>query len=1034
MTSAHKEATFETEMAEYLAHQGWLYSPDDTGYDKVRAIFPADIRGWLEDTQRETFEKVVRPADPPAKQGKDFERLLDTITGVLDTPLDNGGGTLAVLRTSVKHVSAKFEMCQAKPADTMNPATLDRYAKVRLRVMRQVHYSVARPNRSIDLVLFVNGIPVATIEIKTDFTQSVAQGEVQYAQSRQPTDPGKDRNEPLLTFGARALVHFVLTNNVVSMTTKLAGDKTVFLPFNKGYQDKAGNPPDLTGSDTAYFWRDILDRDTWLTIVTKYMMVKKERKTDPVTGKPKTSVSIRYPRFHQLQAVEKLVAAAREEGAGSRYLIEHSAGSGKTDTIAWTAHRLAALHDADNNKVFDSVIVVTDRTVLDYQMAQAMFQIEHKRSQVVSVGDEDSPHAAKSTQLVEALTSRTPIVVVTIQTFPFALEAIRRSKALVGRNFAVIADEAHSSQTGQTAAKLRDVLSPEEFDALADGGEVDTEAILAAEMTQRAAAKNISYLAFTATPKGKTMELFGRPDAHGKPQSFHRYSMSQAIDEGFILDVLKNYTPYKVAFKLVHDGQDYDSEKVDKSRALQSLMQWVRLHPYNISQKVKIIVEHYRVNIAHLLDGHAKAMVVTSSRKEAVRYQKALEAYITEKGYGLKALVAFSGTVEDPETAPEPVTETTMNPGLRGRKVADAFNGPEYQVLIVANKYQVGFDQPLLCAMYVDKRLSGVMAVQTLSRLNRTHPGKDKVYVLDFVNNPDEILASFEPYYRGASLLESTDPNLVHQVATKLDQSGMYTDEEIEAAAVATIAQGSNDALASAVSPARHRFQDAWRDAQLDEDTEELDRLEMFRSDLNSYVKAYEFLSQIVDYADTDLEKRAIFYRALAQTIRVEARFVGVDLSAVVMTHHRISTDGAATIELEKSETTPLNPLTALGGGQLRESDGAGWEEILDHINTIFAGTDLAEEDRIAAIEHTLLKSKRNDDLVEKAKHNTDSDFYGADDEVLGSFLDSALEAQKSYGEAMEVLFKDASRDSLMAILKRIQYRRWLTDELKKTA
>lgn len=1039
MTAAHTEATFEREIAEHLAANGWLYSADDTGYDKERALFPDDIRNWLHDTQPDAFDKIVRPTDPAAKQEADFTRLLDTITKSRNASLEHGGGTLAALRTQLRHVSTRFTMSQAKPADTMNPATMERYAKVRLRVMRQVHYSVARPNRSIDLVLFVNGIAVATIELKTDFTQSVTQGEAQYAHSRHPTDPGSNRKEPLLTFGSGALVHFVVTNQVVSMTTKLDGPGTVFLPFNKGHNDDGGNPPDPHGSDTSYFWREVLERDTWLTIVMKYMLVKRIENTDPVTGKKKTSVSIRFPRYHQLQAVEQLVAATLEEGPGHRYLIEHSAGSGKTDSIAWTAHRLAALHDEHNTKVFDSIIVVTDRTVLDDQMAQAMFQIEHKRSQVISIGEDSSE--AKSAQLAEALAARTPIVVVTIQTFPFALKTIAEHPSLAGRSFAVIADEAHSSQTGYSATKLKQVLSADELENVAEGGEIDAEAVLAAEMTQRAEAKNISFFAFTATPKAKTLELFGRPGPDGTPEPFHRYTMSQAIDEGFILDVLRNYTPYKVAFQLVHDGQDYDSEKIDRSRAMTSLMRWVRLHPHNISQKVAIIVEHYRANIAHLLEGNAKAMVVTGSRKEALRYYMALTDYITEQGYDLQALVAFSGAVEDPETVPEPVTEASINTGLRGRKVPDAFNGPEYQVLIVANKFQVGFDQPLLTAMYVDKKLAGVMAVQTLSRLNRTHPGKDHVYVLDFTNEPDTILEAFQPYYRGARLLETTDPNLVHQIATKLDQSGIYTEDDIDAAARAAVTQAgatnraSNDALAQAVSPASHRFHDALRQAQLEEDTDELERLDMFRSDLDAYGKAYEFLSQIIDYSggdgDAEMEKRAIFYRALARIIRPEAQHVTVDLSDVVMTHHRVTSTEPATIDLARSETLPLTPMAALGSGHLRDPDLATWEEVLDHINAMFAGTGVDEDSGLRFINSVIDTARQDGELVSMAEHNADPDFYAADDTLVDGVLGAVLGERDMHGKAIDVIFRDTNRAAFVQLLKKIKFRQWLTGELE---
>lgn len=1034
MTAAHTELRFEEQIVEHLAGNGWLYEADNSGYDKVRALYPADIRAWLEDTQPEMFAKVVRPGDDPAAQQRAFDALLDDIAKQLDTPLENGGGTLSVLRKPVRHRgNLRFDMCQAKPADSMNPTTLERYAKVRLRVMRQVYYSTARKNRSIDLVLLVNGLPIATIELKTDFTQSVTAGEVQYAHSRQPTDPGTNRKEPLLTFGARALVHFVVTNSVVSMTTKLDGPKTVFLPFNKGHNDKGGNPPNPNGSATSYFWEEVLDRDTWLTIVMKYMMVKRERKTDPVTGKKKTSVSIRFPRYHQLDVVEKLVATTRDEGPGHRYLIEHSAGSGKTDSIAWTAHRLAALHDDQDRKVFDSVIVVTDRTVLDSQISEAMLQIEHKASQVASIGD-DKEAESKSKELAKALADRTPIVVVTIQTFPYALDLIAKSRALAGRRFAVIADEAHSSQTGMAAAKLKVALSPEELAALEDGGEIDVEAILAAEMTQRAEAKNISYYAFTATPKAKTLELFGRPGPDGKPAPFHRYTMSQAIDEGFILDVLRNYTPYKVAFKLVHDGQDYDSEKVDKSRALKSLMQWVRLHPYNISQKVAIIVEHYRANIAHLLDGNAKAMVVTGSRKEAVRYQKALQAYISEKGYQLKPLVAFSGKVTDPEVLREgEATEKSkeLNPGLGGREIADAFNGPEYQVLIVANKFQVGFDQPLLCAMYVDKKLSGVLAVQTLSRLNRTYPGKDNVYILDFVNDPEDILEAFKPYYRGATLLETTDPNIIHRIADKLDESRLYTPEDIDKAAEATLRR-DNNALSGAVSGPRQRFLDA-RNAALDSgDTEELERLEMFRSDLAAYVKAYDFLSQIIDYSggdnDAEMEKRAIFYRTLHEVVRKEAEFVGVDLSGVVMTHYRLEEQEAESIDLDRSQTTPLTPLTELGGGQLRDSVDATWAEIIEHVNAMYEGSSLEGDTaaQLRTLDAVLQVIGRNTDLGKKAKRNKAPDFYGAAEMLRGAFLKAAVEAQVDQSTATEVYFQQRNADRLVHFLEAIGLQEWL--------
>lgn len=1024
MTSAMKEITFESEICEYLAAHGWLSSPDDTGYDRELALFPEDVFGWLEDSQPVEWAKLVRPDGGAEQHAKAKARILKALSGRLDQPMAAGGGTLTVLRKGFQEVSARFEMVQPQPTESLNPSLMQRYGLNRLRVMRQVHYSKHRPARSIDLVLFCNGIPVATIELKTDFTQSVTRGMVQYAHSRLPTDPGNDGKEPLLTWGARAVVHFVVTNTEVAMTTKLDGSNTVFLPFNKGHADGGGNPPDEEGP-TAWFWQEILDRDLWLKVLTKYLLVKTDETIDPTSGTLRRSVSIRFPRYHQLSAVEAVIADAYSLGAGQRYLIEHSAGSGKTDTIVWTAHRLAALHDASNAKVFDSVIVVTDRTVLDDQMSRAMAQLDHKQSQVVSI---NGLSGSKSAELAEALAARTPIIVVTLQTAPFALAYLREQALSLGGRFAVIADEAHSSQTGDAAAKLREVLSAAEIADLDDGGEVDTEAVLAATVGARASAENISYLAFTATPKPKTMELFGRPGPDEVPVSFHRYSMRQAIEEGYILDVLANYTPYKVAFKVAHDGQEYDSETVDKSKAVKSVMRWVRLHPHNISQKVQIIVEHFRANIAGLLDGNAKAMVVTASRKEAIRYHRILTKYIADMGYtDLRALVAFSDRVTDDEYAPDGVTEHDMNPDIGGKKVDVAFNGPDYQVLIVANKYQVGFDQPLLCAMYVDKRLDGVMAVQTLSRLNRTWAGKDNVYVLDFVNDPDDILDAFLPYYRGAQLAETTDPNLVHLIAAKLDESGLYDFDEIQSAAEEYV-KGHNNRLSGVVSKPAARFTEAVSVAEHAGDTEELERLAQFRSDLGNYAKAYTFLSQIIDYGQPDLEKRYIFYKALAAVISLDGIDVEVNLAGINLTHHRITAGPAAKLDLETGEPTPLTPMLAVGSAELHNPDHVGWAEIIDAINTLFDGSGLSESDRIAHLDLVFRKARDVEVLVDGARHNTDADFY-QDAGVLNSFVDAVLAVQDSSIEFTDRVLADANKALLLAFLKAAKFREFLASE-----
>jgi type I restriction enzyme R subunit len=617
----------------------------------------------------------------------------------------------------------------------------------------------------------LNGIPVATAELKTDFTQSVGDAIDQYRFDRLPKPKGQ-AVEPLLSFPNGALVHFAVSNREVHMTTRLDGAKSVFLPFNQGNHGGAGNPVNPNdGHRTAYLWEQVWERHSWLEILGRYLVAQKNKK--------KQITKIIFPRFHQLDATRKLQTAVLAEGPGGRYLIQHSAGSGKTNSIAWSAHFLADLHDAEHKKLFDSVLVVSDRNVIDTQLQEAIFDFERTTGVVATIKGEGS---SKSGELAEALSGDKKIVVCTIQTFPFALKSVRELAATQGKRFAVIADEAHSSQSGEAAIKLNEVLSAEELQELKDGGEISTEDILAAQMAARADDGGITYVAFTATPKTKTMELFGRrlnpSQPTGKdnlPAPFHVYSMRQAIEEKFILDVLQNYTTYKLAFKLANNGEEFDEKEVERSAAMKGIIGWVRLHPYNIAQKVQVVVEHFRELVAPLLDGQAKAMVVVGSRQEAVRWQIAINKYIKDRGYGIFTLVAFSGEVRDAESGLDAFTETcqAMNPNLRGRDIREAFDTDEYRILLVANKFQTGFDQPLLCGMYVDKRLAGIQAVQTLSRLNRAHPGKDTTYVLDFVNDHQEILAAFKVYYSTAELADVTDRNLILNLRAKLDGAGL---------------------------------------------------------------------------------------------------------------------------------------------------------------------------------------------------------------------------------------------------------------------
>lgn len=996
----HNEIEFEKEFAEYLAAHGWLYLTNDTGYDRERALFPEDVLGWLADTQPEQLEKVVKPGSSDI--AKQQAQLLDRIVKVLDTPLDNGGGTLNLLRKGFSHLAAKFQMCVFKPESTLNEKRNADYAAVRVRVMRQVHFSTA-DQRSVDLVFFVNGLPAATAELKTDFTQTVSDAINQYKTSRLPKDPSSGAIQPLFISGARALVHFAVSNDEVWMTTKLAGDTTQFLPFNRGTEDGgAGNPLNPTGSKSAYLWVRVLQREAWLNILGRLMYIKHESITDPISGKTSKSSSLRFPRFHQWEAVTELTAAVTAEGLGKRYLIQHSAGSGKTDSIAWTAHRLARLQ-VDNQKVFDSVIVVTDRNVLDAQLQDAIKQIDNDQGIVVAIDRDEAAKAggesrSKSGLLAKALIDGKLIIVVTIQTFPFAMNEIRKNKGLKGKTFAVIADEAHSSQSGQIAGKLKSVLTAEELKDIADGGEIDVEAVLAAEATERAESANISYFAFTATPKAKTLELFGRkPTPDESPVPFHVYTMKQAIEEGYILDVLTGYHSFKLAFQV---GQNASHEnEVDQAQATKEVMRWVKLNPQTITQKAAIIVEHFRENVAGLLDGHAKAMVVTDSRKAAVRYKLAIDAFIAKKGYGYGTLVAFSGTVQDPESGPGDFTESRMNPGVHDLRTS--FRGDRYKVMIVANKFQTGFDQPLLSAMYVDRILSGVTAVQTLSRLNRTYRTPSGIQktaamtqVVDFVNEPEEIRKAFEPYFTDAFLETETDPNLVHDLAAKLDTAGIYTQAEIDQCAEAFVTGKGNNALAAAIDPGKKRFAERYQAALIDNggegDRAALAELDMFRKDVGSFVRLYDFMSQIIDYGDPALEKRQIYLRNLDRVIQPDNYTAPIDLSDVVL--KQVKQIDRGKIDISLGVRAGLSGITAAGSGEKRDPKMVAFQQVLDRLNDLFGSEDFTESQKVSFLEALLRTLLANESLVQQAKVNSAKQFVESpdfDDAVTGAVADN---------------------------------------------
>lgn len=1011
----YNEITFEQEIAEHLAAHGWLYSPNDNGYDRERALFPEDIFGWLADTQPDELAKVVSTGS--TNEGQQRSQVLDRLVKVLETPLESGGGTLNVLRKGFSHISARFDLCQFKPESTLNPATVERYGKVRVRVMRQVHYSTAT-NHSLDLVLFVNGLPVATLELKTDFTQSVADAIQQYKTARPVKDPATGKRQPMFGFGTRALVHFAVSNDEVWMTTKLAGDKTHFLPFNRGTLDGgAGNPPASGGkSATAYLWEEILDRDTWLAILGRFLHLETKTGRDPISGEVSKSTTLLFPRFHQWDAVTRLTEAVSVEGPGQRYLIQHSAGSGKTNSIAWSAHRLARLQ-VDNEKVFDSVIVVTDRNVLDAQLQDAIKQIDATAQQgqaysgIVAAIDIDEARkqgaTSKSELLAKALVNGKLIIVVTIQTFPFAMQEIRENAGLRGKRFAVIADEAHSSQTGRTAADLKAVLTAEELAAAEDGGEIDVEALLAAEASERAASDNISYFAFTATPKAKTLELFGRvPDGGDLPVPFHVYSMKQAIEEGYILDVLRGYHSFQMAFKV--GGTAETEVEVDQAEATMRVKRWVKLNPQTISQKSALIVEHFRENVAALLEGHAKAMVVSDSRLAAVRYKREIDKYVAAKGYDIGTLVAFSGSINDAEYGIEDATEASMNPGAGDLR--KAFATDKYQVMIVANKFQTGFDQPLLCAMYVDRRLSGVTTVQTLSRLNRTYrtPSgqvKDATMIVDFVNVPEQIQADFEPYFTDAYLETATDPNLVHDIATKLDTSGVYEPSDIDSVVDAWLKGKGNQALDSAFAPTLTRFHTRHANAVVADDKAELDALAIFTKDLGSFVRVYDFMSQIVDYGSADLEKRSIFYRLLAKRLHDRTDQDDIDLSSLSLVAVRQVDKGQTDLGL--GDRVGLKGMTEAGSAEKKDPKMVALAEVIERLNDLFGAEEFTASQPESFVRALIDRMMENEGLVQQARVNSVKQFAESPD-FDEAVVDAVADNQSAHKVIADYFWSDA--------------------------
>lgn len=943
---AHYESTLEKLITEHLVANGW-YEGNKVHYARDLGLDLEELRIFILSTQESSWERLI---SLHGSDGSAWKKFSERVAKELDSR-----GTIDVLRKGLVDLGVKFTFAYFVPAHDLTPENREKYNANRVTVTRQVKMSESKGNDSIDLIFFLNGIPVATSELKAQTAgQNVKDAIRQYRFDRKPND---------LIFRHRSLVNFAVDENDVFMATQLMGASTVFQPFNQGSAGAGkaggkGNPLNPVGEKTSYFWREVLERDNWLRILGSYIHVS--HKVDEATGKKSGEKIIIFPRFHQWHSVESLIAATASVGAGVNRLAQHSAGSGKSNTISWLAHRLSVLHTPSvldpsgplivkgmsaNEPIFDKVIVVTDRRVLDQQLRDTVSSFDHQPGSIVSVSEE---LGSKNVQLRQALeTKATRIIITTIQTFPVVAKT---ATDLAGTRFAIIVDEAHSGQSGDTAKDLKLVLgggsqedalqAAEDFDALNAPVEVTFEEMLERSVETRGKAENITFFAFTATPRSRTLELFGEkaesPAGEASYIPFHQYSMKQAIEEEYILDVLKNYTTYKTYYKLANNLGGTDIE-VPKGKAASALAKYASLHPTNLSQKAEIIVEHFRSNTAKKIDGSAKAMVVTRSRLHAVRYKQALDSYIKEKNYkDVRTLVAFSGSVFDPNVQGVEYTEFSMN-AFKSKEIPKEF-AKSYQVLVVAEKFQTGFDQPLLHTMYVDKTLVGINAVQTLSRLNRIHPDKEDTFILDFVNDSEEIQNSFKPYFEETSAVP-TDPNILYDLQQMIMNVGILHQGEMKLAV-----EGILKATTAGSSQLKANTDTAVARWELFDDDSKIE----FKSLCRNYVSAYSFLAQIVPFKDAELEELYYYTKILVRRLILDDDGGSVDIDdSVVLTHLRTQIIVQnEDLSLLHGTDEPLPPAVVVGFAGKMDDETELLSKLIADLNERF-GLNLTDADRV---------------------------------------------------------------------------------------
>ncbi len=981
------ENTFETALVQSLVEQGGYTEGNAPDYSPALGMFKYEVIRFLQESQPKRWEKIA------SIHGADVDnRVIQRLYKEMDLR-----GSLDVLRNGFVDYGARFQMAYFQPASGLNPDAVGLYNKNSLKVYRQIYYSTKNKN-SVDIVLALNGIPLATMELKNQFTgQNTGNALKQYSTTR-------DNRETLFAFKKRCLVHFAVDQDEVFMCTKLEGSKTYWLPFNKGSNNGKGNPQNPDGYRTSYLWENVLQKDSLMEIIQRFVHLQTEEfeVEDKVFKKEK----LIFPRYHQLDAVREIANQVLEVGVGKNYLVQHSAGSGKSNSIAWLAYRLSSLHNTQDERIFDSVIVVTDRKVLDQQLQNTIYQFEHK-SGVVQKIDKDS------NQLASALGYGTNIIITTLQKFPFVVDKVGE---LPDRKYAVIIDEAHSSQGGEASKKMKEVLASRSLeDAEKDDLEEEyTGDDFVREQIERSAAArgqqdNISFFAFTATPKYKTLQVFGDQDSEGKPKPFHLYSMRQAIEEGFIFDVLQNYITYELFFKLTKAIQE--DPQLNKKKAAKAIGKFVSLHPHNLAQKTEIIIEHFRDVVSKKIGGKAKAMLVCGSRLHAKRYFEEFESYINEKGYDkeIKVLVAFSGKVID-DDVPEGVSEPEIT-GYSEKELPGAFEKDEYKILIVADKYQTGFDQPLLHTMYVDKKLSGVKAVQTLSRLNRTCPGKEDTFVLDFANERQTILDSFQPYYEVTSVTEETDINHLYDLKARLDQFQVYWEQEIEA-----FANVYFDPKTKLNNPKQQKHLYAFTDPAVDRYraiTEE-EKQDEFKKGLRSWTNLYAFLSQIMPFIDAEFEK-FYAYAKLLQT-RLPKRELSESLhldDEVALEYYRLQKIKEGSIELQKGEEGELSGTSEAGLKRAKDEE-ALLSEIINVLNERF-GTEFEEADKLFfdQIEAELMEDKT---LQTQARVNKIDTFkFAFNDKFIDKLIGRMDQNQEIFEKILEdKVFGDLVKELMM--------------------